>query len=649
VHFAGKALSTSGVEEISTFSVSFDPSYQSVTLHAIKVTRDGAASDRLKSAKVRVLQRETGIEERTYDGRKTVNVSLEDIRVGDVVEYSYSVAGSNPVFNNLAAGRLELQWSVPVDRMFARLLLPSDRKISVFPSKSAQQPVTREVGAYTEYRFDQRNVAALQVDPDTPEDFDPYASVEWNEYGSWGAVAAWAVPLYKIPQDPGAAVKREIDRIRAAHADQAGRVAAVLHFVQREIRYLGVQVGAGTHRPNSPSAILQRRFGDCKDKAVLTVTMLRAMGIDATPALVNTEIAGAVKEQRPSPNAFNHVLVKVKLDGRAYWIDPTRTLQPSTLDKLHQPDYGYTLVIDPATADLEAMTAERRYAERVHAVYDSRAGVGKPVSYTVTTRMLGFVAENMRNRIAARGIGEIEDQYLNFYAKRFAAIKTAAPMEFTDDEKNNELVMVEKYTLPDFWVYSKEKRRQTGHIESAGLVSNLYQPDKLIRTSPLAVAHPRDLEEVTEVLLPEAWEVTPQPVEVNDPAFTYRHGAQTLEGGMKLVFTDTYRTLADRVSPERVAAYAKNLDTAYEAVGYHLYKQDKRTPSWVGSGGGWPTWLTVIGLLGLLWWIVKRVLPHPASVVPRTEQDSETSSPNGKQVGSDEETAETAGSIRKPK
>jgi hypothetical protein len=146
------------------------------------------------------------------------------------------------------------------------------------------------------------------------------------------------------------------------------------------------------------------------------------------------------------------------------------------------------------------------------------------------------------------------------------------------------------------------------------------------------------------VLLPEAWEVTPQPVEVNDPAFTYRHAGQMLEGGMKLVFTDSYRTLADRVSPDRVAAYAKNLDTAYEAVGYHLYKQDKRTPSWVGSGGGWPTWLTVIGLLGLLWWIVKRVLPHPGSAASSAVREVQALSPKVEQAGPDVAGGEPAGS-----
>jgi transglutaminase-like putative cysteine protease len=613
VHYIGKPLSTAGVEEISSFSATFDPSYQSLTLHSISVTRDGKSVDRLKTSSKRVMQRETGIEERTFDGRKTVNVSLEDVRVGDIVEFSYSIAGSNPVFNSLSAGRLDLQWGIPIGRKYTRLMFPKERKIDVSMSKSAAPAQIRELGTYQEYVFDQHNVQALPIDHDAPEDFDPRAHVEWSEFANWQAVAIWAAPMYRVPANPGPSVNREIEQIRQSHEDQAARVAAVLHFVQREIRYLGVQVGVGTHRPNLPSTILQRRYGDCKDKALLTVTMLRAMGIEALPALVNTDISGAVKLAKPSPHAFNHVLVKVILDGKVYWIDPTRTLQPSGLDLLHQPDYGLALVIDPGTTDLEAMLAKRRYNERVHATYNARAGVGKAVTYTVKTQLLGLPAENLRNRLAAQGIGEVEEDYLNFYAKRFPAIQRAAAMEIKDDVKENKVEVIEKYTLPDFWTYSAEKRRQTGTIRSAGLRSSLGQPEKLIRSSPLAVEHPRDLEEVTEVLLPEAWDLVFSSLEVKDAAFRFWHFGKVEEEGHKLVFTDIYKTQSDRVPQERVAEYAKNLKLAYDSVGYNLYKNDKKTPSWVGAGGGWRTALIVAAVLWLLLVAVRRFLPHPAS------------------------------------
>jgi transglutaminase-like putative cysteine protease len=613
-HFASKPLDTRGVEEASNISTSFDPSYQTLTLHTLKVVRGGQAVDRLKSAKIRVLQRESKIEERTYDGRKTVNITLDDVRVGDVVEYSYTVTGANPVFENRAIGGLELQWSVPVDRLHARLLVPKSRNITVQPSPSARQPVVRDIGEFREYLFDQKNVPGLMVDRDAPEDFSPHANVQWNEFADWKAVATWAVPMYRTPTDAGADVRREIERIKAASADTKTRVAEALHFVQREIRYLGVQVGIGTHRPNTPALVLKRRFGDCKDKAVLLVALLQGLGIDAKPALVHTELASAVQRALPSPAAFNHVLVRAKVDGVTYWIDPTRSLQPSGLDHLHQPDYGYALVIDPAANALEKMTAKRNYEERVHAVYDSRAGVGQAVSYEVKTRLSGRLAENMRDRLAAQGQDEIESDYLNFYAKRYPAIKTAAPIEFKDDIQSNVIEVVERYSLPDFWTYSAEQKRQTGNIRSASLRTHLRQPDKLIRTSPMATEHPLDIEETTEVLLPESWKMNIEPTVIKDPAFEFSHTVSVTEEGKKITFRDRFRTVSDRVAPEKMAEYAKNLDKASDSVGRLLYKYDKKTPGEIGGGISGLAWLFIAAAVAFLWWAVSR-LPSPGPAV----------------------------------
>jgi hypothetical protein len=103
-HFANKALDANGVHDIADLSFVFDPSFEQLTIHAIRVWREGKATDKLAGAKISVLQRETELEYRIYDGSKTVSVVLEDLRVGDVVEYAYSRRGINPVFGNRVAG-----------------------------------------------------------------------------------------------------------------------------------------------------------------------------------------------------------------------------------------------------------------------------------------------------------------------------------------------------------------------------------------------------------------------------------------------------------------------------------------------------------------------------------------------------------------
>lgn len=128
---------------------------------------------------------------------------------------------------------------------------------------------------------------------------------------------------------------------------------AVLRFVQDEIRYLGIELGRHSHLPNPPARVLERRFGDCKDKSLLLCTALNALGIEAYPALVNTEAGRTLAERQPSPFAFDHVIVRARLDGKVYWLDATVPQQRGPLSGLPSPEYERALVVRQGSGELE--------------------------------------------------------------------------------------------------------------------------------------------------------------------------------------------------------------------------------------------------------------------------------------------------------
>ena len=89
-----------------------------------------------------------------------------------------------------------------------------------------------------------------------------------------------------------------------------------LAFVQDELRYTGIELGPDSYRPAPPVETFRLRYGDCKAKALLLCTLLREMNLEAYPALVNTSARETVARRLSSPFAFNHVIVKLLLDGK---------------------------------------------------------------------------------------------------------------------------------------------------------------------------------------------------------------------------------------------------------------------------------------------------------------------------------------------
>lgn len=122
-----KILSEAGVENSSEISIDFDPSYQKLIFHTLKIIRNHQTIDKLQSSKFKVVQQEKDLDLHLYDGSLTAVSFLEDIRTGDVIEYSYSIQGFNPIFNGRYFGLYDVQYSVPIYNLLYKLVTPTNR------------------------------------------------------------------------------------------------------------------------------------------------------------------------------------------------------------------------------------------------------------------------------------------------------------------------------------------------------------------------------------------------------------------------------------------------------------------------------------------------------------------------------------------
>jgi transglutaminase-like putative cysteine protease len=599
-HFATRAVTGDGVEDVAHVQVSFDPSYETLTLHSISVHRGGHVLSRLDPSKVRLLQREKDLEARIYDGRKTASVLLEDVRIGDVVEYAYTIRGVNPAFRDRSAGGFDLQWKVPLQSLYARLMVPEERPVRVAPRNTRLRPEVRHHDGFVDYVWHADEVAPQDDDNDEPSWYDAYASVRWSEYPDWASVAAWAAPMYRVAPDQGPELQAQVDAIARASADPGERLLATLKFVQREVRYLGIEVGIGSLAPRTPREVFARRFGDCKDKALLTVWMLHAMGIDARPALVNTRLMHTLDDYPPSAGMFDHVVVRARVDDHDYWLDPTRAVQKGTLATLSQAAFGRALVVDEKTTSLALMIASRDVLRRhdVHTVFDATGGRGKPVGMRVTTVYVGESADSMREQLAGDSHDEVQRSFLNFYAGFYPDVAVSKPFTVSDDDAANQLTVVESYTVGDPWKRADADKRYEAYFSSPEIDSQLRTPKRPVRSGPLWLLYPQVVTSVTEIRLHKDWKLDIAPGKVDDPAFSFSYDTSSSGSVVKVV--EKLETLADNVPADQVADYVTHVKRARDSLGLQLYMPDVAP----AAGGGLNLPVALLGAImvaGAVW------------------------------------------------
>jgi hypothetical protein len=143
---------------------------------------------------------------------------------------------------------------------------------------------------------------------------------------TWNEVARWWFRLYEPKVSTGAEIKEKAVELTRNHSSRESKIKALYDYV-KSIRYVAIHLNEGTYVPHSAEETLRNRYGDCKDKAVLLLSLLRSIGIDGVVALVR--VASLTDEELPSPKYFDHAVVAIPAPNQTYaFLDATGSLTP---------------------------------------------------------------------------------------------------------------------------------------------------------------------------------------------------------------------------------------------------------------------------------------------------------------------------------
>lgn len=138
---------------------------------------------------------------------------------------------------------------------------------------------------------------------------------DWSEFKRWykGAIAGFT--------EPDEQVRRLAAELTRGKTTSEAKIRALFDYVADDIRYVNY-VSGEWWLPNRPQELLARREGDCDDKAVLLIALLRAIGIEAEEVMVQTRLTAQPSVVRATGVAvpmFDHGIAFVKsLKGGTY-------------------------------------------------------------------------------------------------------------------------------------------------------------------------------------------------------------------------------------------------------------------------------------------------------------------------------------------
>jgi Domain of Unknown Function with PDB structure (DUF3857)/Transglutaminase-like superfamily len=140
----------------------------------------------------------------------------------------------------------------------------------------------------------------------------------WKEFGKF---------IYKLNEGRDQlpdAFKIELKTLVKDCPTPLSKVEKIYDYLQKNTRYVGIQLGVGGYQPFLASDVCLKKYGDCKGLSNFMFSMLKEVGI---PSIYTLAWAG---DSKPFPidenfvsNSFNHALLCVPLEKDTVWLECT--------------------------------------------------------------------------------------------------------------------------------------------------------------------------------------------------------------------------------------------------------------------------------------------------------------------------------------
>jgi hypothetical protein len=169
--------------------------------------------------------------------------------------------------------------------------------------------------------------------------FVPTGGAQGKTFVSWREMGLWYTELTRGRREASPEIRQKVAALTTSSATPLGKMQALARFVQRDIRYVAIELGIGGYQPHPAVDVFTHRYGDCKDKVTLMASMLKEIGIDSHYMVINSERGAVTSEMPAHMGGFDHAILAVQL--------PAGLKDTSLVALMDHPKLGSLLFFDP--------------------------------------------------------------------------------------------------------------------------------------------------------------------------------------------------------------------------------------------------------------------------------------------------------------
>lgn len=325
--FIVKILNERGKKDFSEIVIGYDSTYEKVEIeYARTILPDGRV---ITVGEKDIRDVSLYLNFPLYSNARARIVSMPEIAEGSIVEYQVRH------FENLSLSKkgfdtaYTLKEKEPIAYANFKLTIPKNKNLKtkvLNPEYNLEKfelsPLITQTRDDKIYTWTFRDIPQIDIEPNMPPEAEINPVILISTYQSWNEIYKWWQELAKDRMLADKAVSEKVKQLIQGKNNKEEIIRAVYNYCAQDIRYVGIEYGQAGYQPHYAAEIFKNKYGDCKDKAILFVTMLKSAGVSAYPVLIGTRGNPETREDFPA-DIFNHCIAAVELDGRLIFLDIT--------------------------------------------------------------------------------------------------------------------------------------------------------------------------------------------------------------------------------------------------------------------------------------------------------------------------------------
>jgi len=504
-----------------------------------------------------------------YSNARVKIISMPEVANGTFIEYQVKLSRGKLVAEKHFDTSYTLQSVDPIQYAKFTVTLPHGRTLSqrilnepYNMNKADLKPQLVSDEKRDIYTWEFHDVPQIIPEPGMPPVSEITPVILLSTFSSWDEIYQWWWKLARDKMVADSEMKAKVKELTDGKASLKEKARAIYNFAARDVRYVAIEYGQAGYEPHPASEIFRNKYGDCKDKSILLISMLKEIGIEAYPVLIGTK--GVVVAPGDFPSiVFNHCIVLARVGDETIFLDPTG--ETVLFGDLPGGDQGRKVLVfyekEGVIATTPKFPAQRNQASsRTVLQFDDAENI--QAERTVLTS--GNYDQSQRYRLRYTMPVLIEESIK-------ARIQNIIPgAKLLDYHIENLESMEENIQLKYHFQGSEFLLRAGGNmriIPQLGSI-NLDLASKDSRQYPIDFSIPKITEDVLEIKLPKHYRVKslPEPIMEKTPWFIYETSYR--QQGDAVTFLERITTTAERLESQDYPEYKTILQKLSKDVRY---------------------------------------------------------------------------------